>query len=186
MAKTPDCPACRTPNPWQSMSSKKTFRYKEQEFTLRDAEYSECRVCGFDVVLPPQKRRNEARVRDEHRRIDGLLTGKQIRDIRKRLQLTQAEAASLMGGGANAFSKYERGEVIQSAAMNTLLLLLDAMPDALHFVESLAGGVSVHREQLLQPTPIQAPVVAAERPMIRLVSVKRAREYRIQRDRQAA
>ena len=51
--------------------------------------------------------------------------------IRKRLGLTQAQAARLMGGGDNAFSKYERGEVTQSAAMNSVLLLLDAFPDGL-------------------------------------------------------
>lgn len=34
-----------------------------------------------------------------------------------------------MGGGDNAFSKYERGEATQSAAMNSVLLLLDAFPD---------------------------------------------------------
>ena len=49
--------------------------------------------------------------------------------IRKRLGLTQA--ARLMGGGDNAFSKYERGEITQSAAMNSVLLLLDAFPDGL-------------------------------------------------------
>ena len=36
-----------------------------------------------------------------------------------------------MEGGDNAFSKYERGEVTQSAAMNSVLLLLDAFPDGL-------------------------------------------------------
>ena len=51
--------------------------------------------------------------------------------IRKRLSLTQAQAARLMGGGDNAFSKYERGEITQSAAMNSAPLLLDAFPDGL-------------------------------------------------------
>ncbi|MDE0460281.1 MAG: type II toxin-antitoxin system MqsA family antitoxin [Chromatiales bacterium] len=45
--------------------------------------------------------------------------------MRKRLGLTQA--ARLMGGGDNAFSKYKRGEVTRSAAMNSVLLLLDAL-----------------------------------------------------------
>ena len=48
--------------------------------------------------------------------------------IRKRLGLL---AARLMGGGDNAFSKYERGEITQSATMNSVPLLLDAFPDRL-------------------------------------------------------
>ena len=134
MTKLPDCPMCRTPDPWESRCSNETYLHKGREFSLSDIEYSVCRVCGFDVVLPRQRRRNEARIRDEHRRIDGLLTGRQIRAIRKRLGLSQAEAARLMGGGANAFSKYERGEVTQSVAMNQLLRVLDALPDALRVV----------------------------------------------------
>ena len=131
MKKSPDCPMCRTFNPWEPRYSNETYQYKGQKFSLNDIEYSVCRECGFDLVLPHQTRQNEARVRDEHRRIDGLLTGRQIRAIRKRLGLTQAQAARLMGGGDNAFSKYERGEVTQSAAMNSVLLLLDAFPDGL-------------------------------------------------------
>jgi HTH-type transcriptional regulator/antitoxin MqsA len=189
MTRIPDCPVCQASAPWQSKSSNKTYRYKGQEFTLNDSEYSECRECGFDVVLPRQKRRNEARIRDEHRRIDGLLTGEQIRTIRQRLQFTQAQLALLIGGGANAFSKYERGEVIQSAAMNSLLLLLDAMPmpDAREMLQGLAARRLVRSEQLSQPTSIPAPVIVTQRlEATRLVSVSRAREYRRQVDRQAA
>jgi len=32
-----------------------------------------------------------------------------VRDIRKKLSLKQAEAGKLFGGGASAFSEYERG-----------------------------------------------------------------------------
>ena len=37
------------------------------------------------------------------------------------MKLTQEEAAKVFGGGVNAFSKYERGEVTQSAAMDKLI-----------------------------------------------------------------
>ena len=139
---------CQTPNPWEARYSTETYRYKGQQFSLSDSEYSVCRECGFDVVLPRQKRQNEARIRDEHRRIDGLLTGPQIKAIRRRLGLTQAEAARLMGGGDNAFSKYERGEVTQSVAMNQLLLVLAAVPDALAVLAPRKSSVSVQTEHV--------------------------------------
>ena len=56
--------------------------------------------------------------------------------IRKRLGLTQVQAARLMGGGDTAFSKCERVEVTQSAAMNSVLLLLDAFPDGLEVLRA--------------------------------------------------
>ena len=76
MTKSLDCPMCRTPSPWEPRSSNETYRYKGQAFSLSDIEYSVCRECGFDLVLPHQTRRNEARVRDEYRRIDRLLTAR--------------------------------------------------------------------------------------------------------------
>ena len=78
MTKSPDCPMCPTPAPWEPRSSNETYQYEGQEFSVSDIESSVCRECGFDLVLRHQTRRNEARVRDEHRRIDGLLTARQI------------------------------------------------------------------------------------------------------------
>ena len=176
---------CQTPNPWEARHSTETYRYKGQQFSLSDSEYSVCRECGFDVVLPHQKRRNEARIRDEHRRIDGLLTGRQIKAIRRRLRLTQAEAARLMGGGDNAFSKYERGEVTQSVAMNQLLLLLDARPDGLGVLAGRESSASVQSEHVLRPRTVQVPDAITERPIrhqhAKRVSVKRARSYPVER-----
>ena len=74
MTDSPSCPICRLPFPWEPAHSNETYRYKGQEFSLSDIEHSVCGECGFDLVLPHQTRRNEARVRDEHRRIDGVLT----------------------------------------------------------------------------------------------------------------
>ena len=76
MPKSPNCPICHLPTPWDPACSNETYQYKEQSFSLSGIEYSVCRECGFDLVLPHQTRRNEARVRDEHRRIDRLLTAR--------------------------------------------------------------------------------------------------------------
>lgn len=58
-------------------------------------------------------------------------TSATLRAIRKRLKLTQQEAARLTGGGANAFSRYERGEAKPVAAVLNLFLLLDKHPELL-------------------------------------------------------
>ncbi|EMK6695522.1 type II toxin-antitoxin system MqsA family antitoxin, partial [Vibrio cholerae] len=52
---------------------------------------------------------------------DGLFSSKEIADARIKLGLTQEQASIVFGGGRNAFSKYERGEVSQSAAMDKLI-----------------------------------------------------------------
>ena len=51
--------------------------------------------------------------------------------IRKKLKLTQQEAAQLTGGGPNAFSRYERGKAKPVQAVTNLFKLLDRHPDLL-------------------------------------------------------
>lgn len=51
--------------------------------------------------------------------------------IRKKLKLTQQEAARLTGGGPNAFSRYERGKAKPLPAVTNLFRLLDHHPELL-------------------------------------------------------
>ena len=62
------------------------------------------------------------------------ITPKEIRLIRAKLGLTQAEAQKMFGGGPNAFSKYERGEVMPSAASAELMQLVAAVPEAFRWL----------------------------------------------------
>jgi len=57
------------------------------------------------------------------------LAASELESIRKRLKLTQAQAAKLAGGGKNAFSRYERGQAKPVAAVINLFKLLDKHPD---------------------------------------------------------
>jgi len=51
--------------------------------------------------------------------------------IRKKLKLTQQQAALLTGGGPNAFSRYELGKAKPLQAVTNLFKLLDNHPDLL-------------------------------------------------------
>lgn len=55
----------------------------------------------------------------------------EIRRIRRKLGLSQIEAARLTGGGHNAFSRYERGEATPLPAVVNLFRLLDRHPELL-------------------------------------------------------
>lgn len=68
-------------------------------------------------------------------RVEGLLGPPDIRRIRKKLGLTQKHASEIIGGGPNAFQKYESGDVIVSRAMSNLLRLLDREPSLLKVIE---------------------------------------------------
>lgn len=56
-------------------------------------------------------------------------TGDELRRIRKKLRINQAEASRLTGGGHNAFSRYETGKVVPTPAVMNLFRLLDRHPE---------------------------------------------------------
>jgi HTH-type transcriptional regulator/antitoxin MqsA len=58
-------------------------------------------------------------------------TGQELRRIRRKLKLTQAEAAQLTGGGHNGFSRYEKGLTQPLPAVINLFRLLDRHPEML-------------------------------------------------------
>jgi len=68
--------------------------------------------------------------------VDGLLLPETVKRIRKRLKLTQKAAGTIIGGGPNAFQKYESGEVLISKAIASALLLLYSNPDGLAILKS--------------------------------------------------
>lgn len=124
------CPVCEA-GTLSPITFRDTFQHGGREISVADLEGYECPHCGADPIFEDQIRRNHARIADAKRKADGLLTGSEIKGLRERLRLTQKDAADLFGGGANAFSKYERGDVAQSASMDRLLRLVGRHPELL-------------------------------------------------------
>ena len=62
----------------------------------------------------------------------GVMTPREIRAARMKLGLSQREAGRFIGGGPNAFQKYESGDVVLSKAADTALRLLANNPGRLN------------------------------------------------------
>lgn len=58
----------------------------------------------------------------------GVMSPGEIRSARKKLGLSQRDAGRVIGGGPNAFQKYEAGDVVLSKAADTALRLLSNNP----------------------------------------------------------
>jgi putative zinc finger/helix-turn-helix YgiT family protein len=116
-----------------------SLNYKGESLRVEGIEVSECPACGESLVTPSQAKRNAVRFADAKRFHDGLLASQDIIAWRKRLGLTQAAAARLLGGGVNAWSKYERGEVLQSRPMDLLMRVTSMVPEARSILLAEAG-----------------------------------------------
>jgi len=125
-AKNFTCPICDEGQLVPNVCMEKTI-YKEKTLTV-NYESSTCSICGSEIVTPTQAQRNQVHILDEQRKIDGLLTSCEIKDIRETFNLTSTQAAELFGSDVTTFSKYERGEATQSVTLDKLLRLVKEMP----------------------------------------------------------
>ena len=138
--KTDDmlCPQCET-GQLQPSTFEDDFNHGDGTLHIGDLECYVCDSCGADPVFTNQIRRNQLKITDAKRRHSGLLGGREIRELREQLDLSQQAAFEIFGGGANAFSKYERGEVMQSVAMDRLMKCAAYVPGVLDFLRYEAG-----------------------------------------------
>lgn len=126
------CPICGD----EGLHETKTTILREFEGFKKEVPFhaSVCESCGSEILTDQQAKFNKRQMADFYRSADGLLTGSQIKAIREDLNLTQAEAASTFGGGKNAFTKYENGDVTQSTALDKLIRTAYSVPAAFKFL----------------------------------------------------
>ena len=125
------CPIC-SEGILRDGKSKRQLEYRGRiyEFMARGAFCDHCHD-GF----PEHDAREEAAWLVFRDRVDAEEVAELAR-IRKKLGLTQQQAAKLAGGGKNAFSRYERGQVKPVAAVTNLFRLLDRHPDLLRELQA--------------------------------------------------
>jgi HTH-type transcriptional regulator / antitoxin MqsA len=71
---------------------------------------------------------------------DHLMSAEEVRRIRQKLDLTQRDAGFVIGGGPNAFQKYESGEILVSKAIANYLRMLDAHPELIEEAKERASA----------------------------------------------
>lgn len=119
------------------------IEYNGKTLRVENLEHFICSNCSAQPILSDQIKRNQIRYADARKTADGLLKSNEIRSARASLGISQADASELFGGGPNGFSKYERGEVAQSIAMDRLLRLVTAYPMLLNNLRLYAGLPSI-------------------------------------------
>ena len=126
------CPLCLE-GTLQEGSQKQTLEYRGREYEYM-AKGAFCDHChdGF----PSYDEREEAIWKAFRDKVDAEEVAELAR-IRKKLKLTQKEAALITGGGHNAFSRYERGEAKPIQAVLNLFKLLDHHPDLLNELRNI-------------------------------------------------
>ncbi len=83
-----------------------------------------CNCCSESILEPADLKATRIDLQELKARVDGLPGPREVRRLRKLIGWTQEEAGGILGGGHNAFSRYERGELAPPKAIGILLTLL--------------------------------------------------------------
>lgn len=131
------CPACGT-----AMVEKRgrlTLPVNGEEIAVPAAAHVLCPKCHEVVVRYEDARRLNEDAVGIYRRKHGLLSASEMRAIRERFNLTQAEFGSLLRLGANTLSRWESGRNVQTESMDTLLRLIRDVPGSIDYLRDHAA-----------------------------------------------
>ncbi len=131
------CPLCGT----MMVEKRSTLRLpvNGEEVAVPAAAHLACAKCGEVVLrLQDSKRLGEDAIA-LYRKKHGLLSADEIRALRERFALTQADLARLVRLGANTVSRWEAGRNVQTGAMDMLLRLIRDLPGSIAYLREHAA-----------------------------------------------
>lgn len=114
------------------------IRILQREVEVED-EFYRCTRCGEELYRPGMMDAVATRATAKIREEDGLLAPGDVRRIRKKHGLTQSEFERLLGVGANTVVRWERGTIPQNSAADSLLRVVDAIPENARFLAERHG-----------------------------------------------
>jgi len=129
---TQQCFSCGAPEGMLHFEGRgETLSVKGMERRIDDLSGWECQKCG-EVEFDAECSQRFSDAGDELVRAGRQMIGNEMRRTRRKLHLSQKDAVQLLsGGGHNAFSRYESGEVLPPKALILLMRLLDRYPHLL-------------------------------------------------------
>jgi len=110
------------------------YTYKRHNIVIAKIKGWHCSNCGEVEFDSGEGVRFAETINQLAKEVDAKEAAELAR-IRKKLKLTQQEAALLTGGGPNAFSRYERGKAKPLRSVTNLFKLLDKHPELLDEIQ---------------------------------------------------
>lgn len=126
-------------NPMREKKGRLTLPVNGEEIVVAGSPHLSCPKCDEVVLRFDDARKLRQRVLEIYRQTYGLLSAEEIRSIRERFGLTQAELVRLLRLGANTISRWEAGRNVQTASMDMLLRVIRDLPGSLDYLRTYAA-----------------------------------------------
>lgn len=139
-----------------------TRTYKGDTISV-DVTATRCNACGEVVMDKENSAIYSEALKLQRERVNAELSGDipdglsaLFKSARRKLGLSQAAAADFFGGGANAFSRYERGQAKPPKALVHLFALLDKFPELIAYLNAQQPGAPVKQAEVVAKLHAQA------------------------------
>jgi HTH-type transcriptional regulator / antitoxin MqsA len=126
VSKVPVCP--ETGKPMARDTRPMEISYKGQSTTV-DMPGWYCDESSESIHTADDLKVSDAALKELRLEVENLLKPQEVKRIRNKIGLTQREAGTILGGGPNAFQKYEQDTVTVSKSMSNLLRVLERHPE---------------------------------------------------------
>lgn len=130
MLASGQCPACGATDTLTAFNGSLPLASGSLTMDISNLRGEQCAFCE-EVFLDSESQSRFLAAADDLVLQARKQAGAELRRVRKKLRLTQHQAALLAGGGPNGFSRYEKGHAQPVAAVFNLFQLLDRHPELL-------------------------------------------------------
>ncbi|MBQ8293738.1 MAG: DUF4065 domain-containing protein [Bacilli bacterium] len=124
------CPICDAEHEIEIVTKKETLIIKEEEI-ISDVKKYVCSKINVEFMDSELNNKNLQNARDEYRIKHKLLTSKEIKEIRDKYNLSQADLALILGWGEITITRYETKE-IQNEKYDEILRKISEDPYVLY------------------------------------------------------
>ncbi len=138
------CTCCMEEHIVKTVILKEHTIFKNQNVSY-DATYFYCDNANEYYMDEEQIQINDINMKDAYRKTQGLLTSKEINNIRRKYSISQSDLCALLGWGGKTITRYESHQV-QDKAHDSILRKLDNDPE--WFIYLLKENKSYFTEDL--------------------------------------
>lgn len=131
------CPVCDSQQIEVRYDRNVRYHYLKKDHVLEGQEHTVCLDCGLSFYQSGQIDRNNERFATFEKSIVKGISPNEIRTLREKYLITQAQATRIFNCGETAFSKWERGEVAPTGPTALLLKMALEHPE---YMKSLADN----------------------------------------------
>lgn len=135
MTKAPVCP--ETGKPMVRDTRPMTITYKGQSSTVAMPGWY-CNESDESIHTGEDMKVSDAALKALKIKVENLLPPEEVKRIRVKMGLTQRQAGAIIGGGPNAFQKYEDGNTLTSKGISNFLRVLERHPEEIEELKKYA------------------------------------------------